>query len=351
MKANLFCSNFAKLTFCAILCIMYFSSALINDLIDYATLKGQKATTLNKKYAHLLEDKQIDYKTAVAVLNYFGRLLQDDNLGLHLGEKISLKITAYVNSIMQYSETLEDAFDNAVKYSRQISDSLESKLLKKENDYTLIFEESPDWKVNQAYAKKQILDLTLLSALKSITTYTNKKYSPVQVNFEYPKPKNTNEYYRLFNCRLKFNQPKNEIVFEKRIFKRHSKKIEHDLLESLIRKITSEIDNLTPDNETIYQLKKCILNYKPERLSIERAAEEMLLSKRTLQRKLKGLDTTFKKVEHALLLNLSKTYLEEKQKSLEEISYLLGFSENSAFIRFFKVQTKQTPHAYRNESF
>ena len=41
-------------------------------------------------------------------------------------------------------------------------------------------------------------------------------------------------------------------------------------------------------------------------------------------------NTTFKKIEFELQLKLAMTYLEENQKSIDEISYLLGFSESSA---------------------
>ncbi len=330
---------------------MYFSSALVQDLMNYATLRQQDAKALLEKYGHLLNQKHIDYKTTSALLNNFGRTLQDDNLGLHIGERISLKVTAYVNSIMQYSETLEDAFDNGVRYSKQISDALASTLIKNKNNYALVFEENPNWKVYSSYAKKQILDLTLLSALKSITTYTNQKYFPIYIGFKYSKPRNLNEYFRLFNCSLKFNHPTNEIVFEQKIFKKYVKKTDAGLLENLIKKIKVEIDSLSQEHEVIHELKKCILKHKPERISINQAAEEMLLSKRTLQRRLKELNTNYKKIEFELLLKLSKTYLEENEKSIEEICYLLGFSESSTFIRFFKSQTLQTPLEYRKKCY
>jgi len=120
------------------------------------------------------------------------------------------------------------------------------------------------------------------------------------------------------------------------------------LLENLKEKISNEINNLITETELIYQLKKCILNHKPQRLPVEKASFQLNLSKRTLQRKLKELNTNFKAVEYELQLKLSKTYLEEKQKSIEEISYLLGFSESSVFIGFFKSLTKLTPTEYMN---
>ena len=122
----------------------------------------------------------------------------------------------------------------------------------------------------------------------------------------------------------------------------------YGLLENLKEKVAKEIKNLPTENALVYKLKKCILNHKPKRMLIEEAAKELYLSKRTLQRRLKELNATFKKVEYELLLKLAKTYLKEDEKSVDEISYLLGFSESSAFIRFFKSLTAQTPLEYKS---
>ncbi len=327
---------------------MYFSSSIISDLLDFARLNHVNIDHILPQFEKFQKDEYISYEIMVESINLLFEHMGDENLGLHIGEQISLKVKAYVDGIMQYSTTLEEAFENAVEYSRLISDALTCTLHKSEDYYSVTFEENPDWKVHQSHAKRQILDLTLLSCLQSLVTYTNSNYYPIKILFEYPKPKYLNEYYRLFNCSLYFNQNRTEIFFEKRIFDTHSKMVEKGLLESLKTKVQNEMDHLKEDDKLLYKLKKCILQNKPKRILIEEAASELHMSKRTLQRNLKELDTTFKAVEHELQLRLAKTYLEESQKSIDEISYLLGFSESSAFIRFFKTLTDQTPKAYIN---
>ena len=327
---------------------MYFSAMIVSDLIDFAASKGADPEKLHQLFPVEKEQKHISYDTIANILKHIGQLLEDDNLGLHIGEQMALKTTAYVDSIMLHSETLENAFSNAVEYSKIISDALESKLVKRDEKYSVIFEENPNWKVIPTYTKRQILDLTLLSCLKSLVAYTKKAYYPTEIHFQSEKPKHINEYYRLFNCTLKFNAKHSEIVFEKQIFDQHTKQIKYGLLENLKAKVRKEIENLSAENNLIYQLKKVILNHKPERVLLEEAALQLNLSGRTLQRKLKQLNTSFKTIEHELQLRLSKTYLEENQKSIDEISYLLGFSESSAFIRFFKSLMDITPTEYAN---
>ena len=325
---------------------MYFSSSILSDLVEYTKHNDVDIVPFEEEVKHYQKEKYISYEVMVNAINYVSKTLNDQHLGLHLGEQISLKVTAYVDSIMQYSNTLEDAFENAVEYSKLISDALHCTLNKSNHYYSVVFEENPNWKVYQSNAKTQILDLTLLSCLKSLVAYTNRNYFPVKINFETPKPKYLNEYYRLFNCSLSFNQSKTEIFFEKQIFDKHSKVLKLGLLESLKEKVGEEMNRLESENKLIHDLKKCILDHKPERILIENASKHLNVSKRTLQRQLKTLNTSFKEIEYELQLRLAKTYLEEQQKSIDEISYLLGFSESSAFIRFFKSQTQQTPTGY-----
>lgn len=343
--------NLLKLTNCAIFVLMYFSKIILNDLIEFASSKGADRQEIEQKLLSVpIAEKNIDYERMVESLNFVGQALKDDNLGLHIGEQISLKVTNYVDSIMQYSPTLEIAFENAIKYSKLISDALECHLIKKDNHYHIEFVESPDWKIQQSQARTHVLTLTVISTLKSIVAYTNKKYFPVKINFHFDRPKNITEYYKLFNCSVHFNQPTTEVVFEKYIFKNSQKKTDIELLENLKEKVEQEIQRLEVEDETVYQLKKCILNHKPERIKIEEAVLLLNTSKRTLQRKLTKLVSSFKKVEYEIQLRLSKTYLEEGIKTIDEISYLLGFSESSSFIRFFKGQTGATPKQYRDSS-
>ncbi|WP_350292569.1 AraC family transcriptional regulator ligand-binding domain-containing protein [uncultured Croceitalea sp.] len=325
---------------------MYFSSKIITDFIAFAVSNGADYDELEREFTLSKNQKFVTYEEVVKLLNHIGQELDDAHLGLHIGEQMVLDATKYVDTIMEYSETLEEAFENAVYYSKLISDALECRMIKNDSNYSVVFEESPNWAIRQKFAKRQILDLTLLSCLKSLITYTGKTYYPSKVYFHTERPKNLNTYYRLFNCSLIFESKQTEIIFEKRIFNDYSKPIEFGLLESIKQKVEKEIQDLNTEEELIYQLKKVILNHKPERISVEKAAAALNLSKRSLQRKLNILNTTFKKVEYELQLKLSKTYLEENQKSVDEISYLLGFSESSAFIRFFKTLTNQTPIEY-----
>ena len=58
----------------------------------------------------------------------------------------------------------------------------------------------------------------------------------------------------------------------------------------------------------------------------EQIAEELNLSTRSLQRKLKKKDTTFKQLLTEVRQELADKYIRNNQLSLTEISFMLGFS-------------------------
>ena len=319
----------------------------MHDLMDYARQHDVEFRPVKYHHGQSANEKYVGYDQVVRALNNLSDVLGDHCLGLHVAEQISLKATAQVTGIMLSSQTLKESIENAIHYSKLISDALECSLDSTPDHYSIVYEENPNWKVQHGNAKKQILDMALLSNVKSLGAYANYQYFPVKVHFTYDKPRHLNEYFRLFNCSLRFNQPRSEIIYEKQVIDRHSRAIAKGLLENLMEKVAHEIDALPAEDKLVNQLKKCILNYKPERLMVDEAASQLHMSGRTLQRKLKARDTNFKQVEHELQINLAKSYLDEGQKSIDEISYLLGFAEGSAFIRFFKTATSQTPGSYK----
>ncbi|MEM1113900.1 MAG: AraC family transcriptional regulator [Pseudomonadota bacterium] len=77
-------------------------------------------------------------------------------------------------------------------------------------------------------------------------------------------------------------------------------------------------------------------------------ADELHISNRTLQRKLKEEGTSFKELVQDTRLQLARKYLLQPSRSIVETSYLLGFSEPSTFSRAFKRWTGQAPAEFRD---
>ncbi len=82
-------------------------------------------------------------------------------------------------------------------------------------------------------------------------------------------------------------------------------------------------------------------------LSDESVAEALHMTSRTLHRRLKEHDTSFRDVLGEVRRELAEQYIADPTLTLTEITFLLGFAEASSFSRAFRRWTGQSPSAAR----
>jgi AraC-like DNA-binding protein len=82
----------------------------------------------------------------------------------------------------------------------------------------------------------------------------------------------------------------------------------------------------------------------------QQIAAALHVSNRTLQRKLREEDTSFKELLKDTRMQLARKYLRSPGRSVVETAYLLGFSEPSTFSRAFKRWTGVAPAQYRESA-
>lgn len=94
-----------------------------------------------------------------------------------------------------------------------------------------------------------------------------------------------------------------------------------------------------------------ILSLLPRGLpGMDAVASELGMSPRTLRRRLAEEGLTFEGVRDAVLSTIARDRLRDARLSLEEVAYIVGFSEVSAFRRAFRRWTGTTPGRYRRTS-
>ncbi len=81
-----------------------------------------------------------------------------------------------------------------------------------------------------------------------------------------------------------------------------------------------------------------------------RIASALHLSQRSLQRKLKQAGTSYQEILDQLRKELAQQYLQQSHLSINEISYLLGFTNVNSFTRAFNLWTGQPPSRFRQRS-
>jgi AraC-like DNA-binding protein len=73
----------------------------------------------------------------------------------------------------------------------------------------------------------------------------------------------------------------------------------------------------------------------------------MAMSPSALQQKLAERNSSFQHLLNSVRQSLALAYMEQARVSITEMSFLLGFADNSSFTRAFRRWTGQSPRDYR----
>ena len=83
---------------------------------------------------------------------------------------------------------------------------------------------------------------------------------------------------------------------------------------------------------------------------MDQVAKDLLMSSRTLQRRLGEEGSKFNDALNETRKELAQQYIQDDSLPIKEISYLLGFSEAANFTRAYKRWTGTTPSDDRVEA-
>ena len=101
--------------------------------------------------------------------------------------------------------------------------------------------------------------------------------------------------------------------------------------------------------DIVQQVQSIILDNLPDgQVTDKLVASELNLSERSMQRRLKEHETTFRFLLDGVREMVAKQYIKNPMNRMSDIAFLLGFSEQSAFSRAFKKWTGKSPVEYRN---
>jgi AraC-like DNA-binding protein len=150
-------------------------------------------------------------------------------------------------------------------------------------------------------------------------------------------------YRAHFDAPVHFGAPHTQLVIPRAALDAPLASSDPNLLEILTR-AADDLHRQRPADATMVSQVARVLReaLRTDEAHVDRIAKRLGLTSRSLQRRLKDEGTSFNAVREDVRRQLSRRYLDEGL-SIAEISFLLGFSEPSAFFRAFKRWNGMTP--------
>jgi len=292
------------------------------------------------------KDARIPTEAYLAIQEEGVRISGDECFGLHMGEFIEPRSYSVVGYLMANCATLGDAFRKATRYSSIVGSLLSSSTRFSFQTSEVVLEAAP-------YAptlSRHCFDSAISGVLQMMRSMSGQAIRPEKVRFSFPSPRSTKEYERVLQCPVCFDMKHTSITMDNKVAGIPVLQPDEGLLEyieSYARDLCAELANGQP---TARLAAKAILKHLDDKsFSIKSIASSLSMSPRTLQAKLRSEGTGFKEVLDDTRRRLAEKNIREGG-SIEDITYMLGFSEPSAFRKAFKKWTGLTPREYANRT-
>lgn len=292
-------------------------------------------------------DTYIPIETYLMIQEEAAVYTNDPYFGLHMGEYAEPGSWSILGYMMMNCSTLAEAFEKSARYQRIIGNLITGKASLRFNKIKAVLFTPP----HAPEMSRHCFEATISSSVRMMRNLTGVELNPTQVTFTYPEPESSAEYERIFRCPVLFSQKENSLTMPLSIAFTPIKLPNPELLayfENYAQEFLAELDR---QNEYTNAVTRIILaNLDDEDLTIKKIAEEMSVSVRTLQNRLSEEGVVFSELLQEIREKLAKKYLRENY-TVEKITYLLGFSEPSAFRKSFKRWAGVTPRQFREMSY
>jgi len=271
--------------------------------------------------------------------------LQDPDLGLHLGERFSGMPTV-LGYLMSACATAREALHSFLRYQRL------------EHDGCGLIEHRVGPAVELEYcayvslAEDRLLtDFSLASVLGLYRLLTGEALAIEAAEFAYPRPGGSSEHQRIFQGSVQFSAGRNRIRFRAQALEQpllRGNPAVRQQLEGPLNQALHHLDTREPMSARVVHALGRTLNHGE--FTIHRIASQLRLGTRSLQLNLQEEGTTFREVLESVRKALALDFLADPTISLLEVTFLLGFSEPSAFHRAFRRWTGATPAEFRKQA-
>lgn len=246
---------------------------------------------------------------------------------------------------MASSGTIKRAFEIAVGYHDLTSDRYQLELIHK-NRFSHI-RQIPFLKHLNEYVDIGEELAGIFKILHSLLG-DSVDFSQVSISFSYPAPSYVSVYHEVFPCPCLFDAEYSEIIFPEAWLNlpvATANLSTSAVCASMCERVLGSGKMVSTTTEAVQRLLVSRPGHKI--LTLVETAAQLNLSVNQLRKRLYRNKTSFKQIVLEVRMALARHYLEATNLSVQEIAYLLGYSQAAPFSRAFKSYTGQSPQNCR----
>lgn len=324
----------------------YISIKLYRKVLDHAISEGMK------------RDYFRDLPTSIDSIDNIQSVPSDHFFELHetlekelgpgfsvrVGQQMKLEDYGVLGLSWKTCSWAGEIFDRCERYFKLLSNTYVFKVEKME-------------KISRVYLNREAHrrgvelsnEATLSAIVVVLQAMTESDITPVDVSFKHAPPKKLDDYNKAFKCPILFNQPQNFIAYRTKALEMRTAKADASINRFLVERVEEETKGIEISaNKIIFDVENLIKELLPSGIpGVDQIGQLMGLSRRTLTRRLAKNGLTFRDLIKKTQEEVSRDFLKNSTRSVAEIAFETGFSEQSSFSRAFKIWTNFSPIEYR----
>ncbi len=244
------------------------------------------------------------------------------------------------------SATLEDALERTVRYFRMMTDKERLILEESEEEYRLIIE-NPATDYPTAC---EDLDASFAVLVHLCRMCYGESFNPLRITMRRPELPDPAPFAEHFRAPIQYSGNEDSVCIDKADALTALPTANAEVArtsEKIVQEYLARFDRSSVAMQVRARLTEQLSSGHTTQDSV---AGSLHMSLRSLQRHLKNEETSYKDLLDETRRELAAHYMTESHRSINEITYLLGFSEPSNFSRAFRRWTGKSPSAYRAQS-
>ena len=265
----------------------------------------------------------------------------DPAFGLHWAESMSVETFAPISYLVAHAATLGEGLDALLQFSRLLSDQSHVEVQRAGHSARLLVQPMADTSLRMQRMRAELTVFSFLRILQAFST----GFRPERVSFAYAAPSYASEYARVFDCPVYFEQEFTGVAFDSALLSARAAyrdRSVHEAVRALAERRIALLDDTYAQRVRELLVKRGRVG-GPAMIEV---AAKLELSVHALRRRLAAEGTSFGAIEQQAFAILVRSLLVDRQRSIQEAAFELGFSGTVAFHRAFKRAMGTTPRAF-----
>jgi AraC-like DNA-binding protein len=273
--------------------------------------------------------------------------LDDDAFGLHLAEAANPREAGLLFYVASAAKDLGEALVLLERYLRIVNEAVSLELKRAPDGVAVEF----GLVGVSRHRIRQNIEFGVALICKALREVVGRSIHPTRVAFAHRRNSHLRDFERFYRCPVEFAAPSDQLSLSKETLALPLVTGDPYLLEAL-QPLCEEAakERRTAPGSLRSSVENEVQKLLPHgKVARQTVAKALATSPRTLARRLADEGTTFDEVVDRLRLSLALRYIEERDLSLSQIAWLIGYEGSTSLNHAFRRWTGRSPSAIRSE--